>query len=77
MSESDVAQTRLVASRRINVERVIGLAKKNRILSQKVSHHLFELMDKIFYIVFYLLNIKPSICKPLLDVDCSCEKKAD
>lgn len=47
ISETDVAQTRTVASRRVHVERVIGLAKTNRITIQRIPHHLFDLMPKI------------------------------
>lgn len=71
MQETDVAQTRAIAKRRINVERVIGLAKKNRILAQKVPHSLFELMPRIFKLLFWLVNIKKSICKPV-DGTCKC-----
>ncbi|XP_021707568.1 uncharacterized protein LOC110678674 isoform X2 [Aedes aegypti] len=72
MSETEVATTRLVASRRINVERIIGHAKNSRILSQKVDHSMFKHMDTIFYVIFALVNIKASICKPV-KVDCWCK----
>lgn len=71
MSEKDVALTRAVASRRVHVERVIGLAKTNRIISQKIPHSLFDLVPKIIPLLFYLVNFKPSICKPV-DTKCLC-----
>lgn len=61
MSAADVAATRAIAARRVNVERVIGLAKTNKILSQRVPHCLFNIMPKIFRLIFFLTNIKPSI----------------
>ncbi|XP_065093691.1 uncharacterized protein LOC135714283 [Ochlerotatus camptorhynchus] len=71
MKENEVAQTRAIAKRRINVERVIGLVKRNRILAQKVPHSLFELMPRIFKLLFWLVNIKKSICKSV-DGNCKC-----
>lgn len=74
MPEKDVSQTRAIASRRVHVERVIGLAKKNRIITQKIPHHLFSLMPKIIPLLFFLLNFKPSICK-YLESKCNCPKE--
>lgn len=73
MSEEDVARTRALASRRVNVERIIGLVKKNRILTQKVPHHLFDVISRIFRLLFMLVNIKPSICQSI-DPICKCKK---
>lgn len=63
MSEGDVADTRAIASRRVNVERVIGLAKKNKILTQRVPHCLFNIIPKILRLIFLLTNVRPSICQ--------------
>lgn len=71
MTEEEVSSTRQIAARRVNVERVIGLAKTNRILTQKVPHTLFKDINKIFKILFYLLNFKPSICKTK-NLPCTC-----
>lgn len=73
MPENEVAQTRVIASRRVHVERVIGLAKTNRIISQRIPHHLFDMMPKIIPLLFYLVNFKPSICKPI-ESKCLCPK---
>lgn len=63
LTEADVAKTRAIASRRIDVERVIGYAKTYKILSQKIKHTLFPLMNMIIKILFKLTNIRPPICK--------------
>lgn len=63
LTEADVAKTRAIASRRIEVERVIGYAKTYKILSQKIKHPLFPYMNMIIKILFKLTNIRPPICK--------------
>lgn len=63
LTETDVAKTRAIATRRIEVERVIGYAKTYKILSQKIKHSLFPYMNMIIKILFKLTNIRPPICK--------------
>lgn len=72
LTEQDVAKTRVIASRRIDVERVIGYAKTYRILKQKVKNSLFPVMDMIIKILFKLTNIRRPICKINNDKDKSC-----
>ncbi|XP_021698879.1 uncharacterized protein LOC110676590 [Aedes aegypti] len=63
LSEEDVFRTRAIASRRIDVERMIGYAKTYKILSHKVTHAMFPFMDKIIKVLFKLTNFRPPICK--------------
>nr|XP_029736119.1 uncharacterized protein LOC115270923 [Aedes albopictus] len=63
LTEQEVASTRAIASRRIDVERVIGYAKTYKILKQKVKYSLFPMMDMIIKILFKLTNLRRPICK--------------
>ncbi|XP_055590733.1 uncharacterized protein LOC129742817, partial [Uranotaenia lowii] len=73
MAPENVALTRATASRRVNVERIIGLAKTNKVLKHKVGHCLLPLMNKIVQLSFWLVNIKKPICKVLARA-CKCPK---
>lgn len=61
LTENEVAETRALANRRIIVENVIGLAKKYKILSDRVPTSLWPLFNDIVYICFVLVNFKKSI----------------
>lgn len=59
--EEEVFETRVVANRRIHVERVIGLSKKNLILSQIFPAHLWDHAKEIIYNANMLCNFKNSV----------------
>lgn len=55
-----VIQDRRISSKRVHVERVIGLAKTFRILDG-LSNNLLPSGGKIIYVCFVLVNFKPCI----------------
>ncbi|XP_056010013.1 uncharacterized protein LOC130051679 [Ostrea edulis] len=57
----EVVHDRRVASKRIHVERVIGLAKRFKILKNELSHSKIQLGSRIIYICFVLSNFRRSI----------------
>lgn len=61
LSSEEVIKDRRIASKRIHVERVIGLAKTFKILANEMHHSLRPLSDKIVFVCFALCNFKPSI----------------
>ena len=61
LTSMEVVQDRRVASKRIHVERVIGLAKTYRILTTDIHHSLRALADKIIFVCFAICNFKPCI----------------
>ena len=61
MSQENVIQDRRVASKRIHIERVIGLAKRYRILRNEMSHSKSAIGGKIINVCFCLCNYKPCI----------------
>lgn len=63
LSEEDVLKTRVIANRRIVVENVIGIAKKHKILRDRIPATLWPLMNEIVYNCFMLCNLKDSIVK--------------
>lgn len=58
---STVVKDRRIASKRVHVERVIGLAKTFKILKRELSHARTSLGGRIIYVCFVLTNFKPSI----------------
>ena len=56
-----VAQDRKIASKRVHVERVIGLAKGFRILNNPLNNTESQLADQIITVVFTLCNFKSAI----------------
>ena len=52
---------RRVASKRVHVERVIGLAKQFRILKQELDHSYIPLGGRILFVCLSLINFKPAI----------------
>ncbi|XP_074643712.1 uncharacterized protein LOC141900631 [Tubulanus polymorphus] len=61
MSASSVLQDRKIASKRVQVERVIGLAKTFKILKQPMNNTDSELADPIISVCFFLCNFKSAI----------------
>lgn len=61
LNAEDVIRDRRIASKRIHVERVIGLAKTFKILKRKIPYQLIHLSSKITFICFVLTNLRPSI----------------
>jgi hypothetical protein len=56
-----VIKDRRIASKRIEVERVIGLAKTFKILTKPLHSHYVPIGGRILYICFALTNFKPAI----------------
>ena len=61
MSAADVAQTRKIAEHRFVVEKVIGRAKKFKIIKDKVSLNLFPSINKIWLCCCFLTNFMPCL----------------
>lgn len=61
LSEEDVAITRIIANRRIIIENLIGLAKKNKVLSDRIPVNLWPIVNEITYNCFMIINFKTSI----------------
>ena len=56
-----VAHDRRIASKRIHVERIIGLAKTYKILTTPLPSEKAELANRIIKLCFYLVNFKECI----------------
>ena len=52
---------RRVASKRVHVERVIGLAKTYKIIDQEMDWRKVPIGGKIIYVCFALVNFRPNI----------------
>jgi hypothetical protein len=61
LSAEHVARDRRIASKRIHIERVIGLAKTFRILKHPLSPKRVHLGDHIIKVCFFLCNFKSCI----------------
>ena len=61
MSEKSVSSDRKIASKRVHVERVIGLAKTFKILKQPLNDTESMLSDCIISVCFYLCNFRSCI----------------
>ncbi len=55
-SPEDILKTRAIAKKRIIIERVSGLAKKNKILTDVMPIHCWKLASKIAKICFFMLT---------------------
>ena len=60
-----VVRDRRIASKRIHIERVIGLSKTFKILKNVLSGHYVPLGDHIIYVCFMLSNFRRSIVNKL------------
>ena len=56
-----VVKDRKIASKRVHVERVIGLAKQYKILTKKMDIQRVPYGGRIIYVCFALLNLRPNI----------------
>lgn len=56
-----VVRDRKISSKRVHVERVIGLAKHYRILEQTLDHSYVPIGGRILFVCFALTNFKPCI----------------
>ena len=61
LAAQDVKNDRKIASKRVHVERVIGLAKTYKILTQPMSHIESSLATKIIKVIFTLCNFRKCI----------------
>ena len=63
LEPEEVHRDRKVASKRIHVERVIGLAKTFKILKRDLNSNLVTLGNRIIHVCFYLCNFRQCIVK--------------
>ena len=61
LSAAEVIRDRRVASKRVHVERVIGLAKTFKILKNDMNHSKTAVGEMIIRVCFLLCNFKPCI----------------
>lgn len=61
LTEQEVVDTRIVANRRIHVERVIKMAKINKILTQSIPTFLWSIANEIVYVGAFLPNFKDGV----------------
>lgn len=60
-----VIKDRRIASKRVHVERVIGLAKRFKILSHPLHKYYLSIAGRIIFVCFALTNFKPAIVSRL------------
>lgn len=60
---ADVVKDKKIASKRIHIERVIGLAKTYKILRHELSASRTVLGSRIIYVCFMLCNFRKCIVK--------------
>jgi len=65
LEAEDVVRDRRIASKRIHIERVIGLAKTFKILKKELSHSKVHLGSRIIYICFAILNSRSLVSEML------------
>jgi hypothetical protein len=58
-----VLRDRNIASKRVHVERIIGLAKVFKILKDELHHNYLPIGGRILFVCFSLCNFKPNILK--------------
>lgn len=61
LPQEKVIQDRRIASKRVHVERMIGLAKTFRILKEELHHSYVPLGGRILFVCLALQNFRPSI----------------
>lgn len=61
MSVEDIMKTRAIANRRIVIENLIGVAKKNKILFDRIPNVLWPIINEIVYNCFMFTNFKNCI----------------
>ena len=61
LEPEQVVKDRKVASKRIHIERIIGLAKTFKILKRDLNSNFVILGNRIIHVCFYLCNFRPSI----------------
>lgn len=63
LGQAEIAKDRKIASKRIHIERVIGLAKTFKILKQPILAQRVSLGNRIIRVCFFLCNFKTCIVK--------------
>lgn len=58
-----VLQDRKLASKRVHIERIIGLIKTYKILKNELNHSYIPLASKIFFVCFMCCNFRETIMK--------------
>lgn len=61
LEPNEFAKDRRVASKRIRIERIIGLAKIYKILKKEICQNKVQLSPRIIYLCFVLANFRNSI----------------
>ena len=61
LTEEEIMDTRYIANRRILVERVIGRAKINKIISDTIPTSMWQHANKFIFICFILCNFQNAI----------------
>ena len=64
MSGKTVLKDRKIASKRVHIERIIGLGKTYKILNQPMNYTETLLASDIIFICYMLVNIRPCIVSP-------------
>ncbi len=56
-----VIKDRRISSKRVHVERIIGLAKTFKILKHELNHSYTKIAGRIVFVCFVLVNFRPNI----------------
>jgi hypothetical protein len=65
LEREELIADRCIASKRIHIERIIGLAKTYKILDRKLSCYEINMAEKIIFICFAIQNFRKCIVGPL------------
>ncbi len=63
LNQSEILKTREIASLRIHVERAIQRIKTFKILTKKLTFHLWDLLYQILVIIAVFCNFQPPLLK--------------